>query len=74
VVNHYRSSPQYAEQPNLLTFFSGDAFNPSLESTVTKGRHMTSFLNNVGTDIACVGVSMPPALPLVRTLWPRSDG
>ena len=23
--------------PELLTFFSGDAFNPSLESSVTKG-------------------------------------
>ena len=57
IVNHYRSSPQYADQPDLLTFFSGDAFNPSLESSVTKGRHMVPVLNNLGTAAACVGVS-----------------
>jgi hypothetical protein len=56
VVNHYRSGPRFAALPDLLTFFSGDAFNPSLESTVTKGRHMIPFLNKAGTDVACVGV------------------
>ncbi|KAL2869667.1 putative 5'-nucleotidase [Aspergillus lucknowensis] len=55
VVNHYRSHPSFDGHPNLLTFFSGDAFNPSLESTVTKGRHMVPFLNRAGTDVACVG-------------------
>ncbi|KAK2757547.1 hypothetical protein FQN54_004516 [Arachnomyces sp. PD_36] len=55
IVNQYRDAPKYADQPSLLTFFSGDAFNPSLESTVTKGRHMIPFLNNAGTDVACVG-------------------
>lgn len=35
--NEYREAPQYKGQPELLTFFSGDAFNPSLESSVTKG-------------------------------------
>ena len=58
VVNHYRSNPQYSGQPKLITFFSGDAYNPSLESSVTKGRHMVPILNNIGTDVACVGVSM----------------
>ena len=58
VVDQYRSDPQYADQPKLITLFSGDAFNPSLESSVTKGRHMVPILNNVGTDVACVGVSM----------------
>ncbi|KAI9373459.1 Metallo-dependent phosphatase-like protein [Aspergillus egyptiacus] len=56
VVNHYRLDPRYDGQPAPLTFFSGDAFNPSLESTVTKGRHMVPFLNKAGTDVACVGV------------------
>ena len=60
VVKEYRLSPCYADQPSLLTLFSGDAFNPSLESSVTKGRHMVPFLNAVGTDIACVGVRMAP--------------
>lgn len=58
VVNFYRSDPRFAGQPGLLTFFSGDVFNPSLESTVTKGRHMVPFLNKAGIDVACVGVSM----------------
>ncbi|CAG8411848.1 unnamed protein product [Penicillium salamii] len=55
LVNYYRSHSQFAGQPDILTFFSGDAFNPSIESTITKGRHMVPFLNTVGTDVACVG-------------------
>lgn len=35
--NHYRSDEKYQSQPSLITLFSGDAFNPSLESSVTKG-------------------------------------
>lgn len=58
VVNYYRSDPRFEDQPRLLTFFSGDAFNPSIESTVTKGRHMMPFLNKAGTDVACMGVRM----------------
>ena len=58
VVQDYRSNPRYQGQSSLITFFSGDAFNPSLESSVTKGRHMVPFLNAIGTDLACVGVSM----------------
>ena len=57
VVNHYRSDPRYAQQSKLITLFSGDAYNPSLESSVTKGRHMVPVLNTIGTDVACVGVS-----------------
>ncbi|KAK5954367.1 hypothetical protein OHC33_004089 [Knufia fluminis] len=55
VVNEYRNSDKFNGQPKLLTFFSGDAFNPSLESSVTKGSHMVPILNNIGTDVACVG-------------------
>ncbi|KAL7271992.1 hypothetical protein RUND412_005216 [Rhizina undulata] len=55
LINHYRDSPDFAGQPELLTFFSGDAFNPSLESSVTKGRHMVPLLNNIGTHVACLG-------------------
>ena len=58
VVNHYRSAPEYSDQSKLITLFAGDAYNPSLESSVTKGRHMVPILNNIGTDVACVGVSM----------------
>ena len=35
---YYRNDERFKGQPKLLTFFSGDAFNPSLESSVTKGR------------------------------------
>ena len=35
--NEYRDGEKFKGQPDLLTFFSGDAFNPSLESSVTKG-------------------------------------
>jgi hypothetical protein len=63
VVKEYRDDVRYADQPSLLTLFSGDAFNPSLESSITKGRHMVSFLNAVGTDMACVGVRTAPFSP-----------
>lgn len=55
VINDYRSSERYGDQPALITLFSGDAFNPSLESSVTKGSHMVPVLNGFGTDCACVG-------------------
>ncbi|KAI5845791.1 Metallo-dependent phosphatase-like protein [Morchella snyderi] len=55
LTNHYRDAPEFQGQPALLTFFSGDVFNPSLESTVTKGRHMVPILNKIGTDVACLG-------------------
>ncbi|KAL7272837.1 hypothetical protein RUND412_004334 [Rhizina undulata] len=55
LVNHYRDSPDFAGQLELLTFFSGDAFNPSLESFVTKGQHMVPLLNNIGTNVARLG-------------------
>jgi 5'-nucleotidase len=36
VINEYRDKARYAGQPDLLILFSGDAFNPSIESTITK--------------------------------------
>ncbi|KAK2592692.1 hypothetical protein QQS21_009622 [Conoideocrella luteorostrata] len=51
----YQEGKQYEGQPKILTLFSGDAFNPSLESSVTKGRHMVPVLNAINTDCACVG-------------------
>ncbi|PHH60029.1 hypothetical protein CDD81_2197 [Ophiocordyceps australis] len=55
LVDEYRDGQQFQGQPELLTLFSGDAFNPSLESTVTKGRHMVHVLNAIKTDCACAG-------------------
>jgi len=37
VCNYYRDNERFKGQPDLVTVFSGDAFNPSLESSVTKG-------------------------------------
>jgi hypothetical protein len=37
LANYYRNDSRFKDQSKLLTFFSGDAFNPSLESSVTKG-------------------------------------
>ncbi|CAM1510862.1 Fc.00g083750.m01.CDS01 [Cosmosporella sp. VM-42] len=51
----YQEGKQYEGQSKLLTLFSGDVFNPSLESTVTKGQHMVPVLNEIRTDCACVG-------------------
>ncbi|KAJ9634815.1 hypothetical protein H2204_006048 [Knufia peltigerae] len=53
--NYYRNDGRFIGQPKLITLFSGDAFNPSLESSVTKGSHMVPVLNMIGTDAACVG-------------------
>lgn len=38
LVKHYRDDEKFKGQPNVLTFFSGDAFNPSIESSITKGK------------------------------------
>ncbi|KAG5925500.1 hypothetical protein E4U53_003290 [Claviceps sorghi] len=51
----YQEGKAFEGQPKILTLFSGDAFNPSLESSVTKGRHMVPVLNAIKTDCACVG-------------------
>ena len=53
--NYYRDDKKFKDQPKLITVFSGDAYNPSTESAVTRGSHMVPILNNIGTDIACAG-------------------
>ncbi|GAB1318380.1 hypothetical protein MFIFM68171_08590 [Madurella fahalii] len=55
VCKEYRDAERFRGQPDLITLFSGDAFNPSLESSVTKGSHMVPILNMIGTDCAVVG-------------------
>ncbi|CAK7212117.1 hypothetical protein SCUCBS95973_001333 [Sporothrix curviconia] len=54
-VEEYRTAERFKGQSDLITLFSGDAFNPSLESSVTKGSHMVPILNRLGTACACVG-------------------
>lgn len=37
LADYYRKDDSFKDAPYPLTLFSGDAFNPSRESTVTKG-------------------------------------
>ncbi|KAI4092297.1 MAG: hypothetical protein LQ344_003541 [Seirophora lacunosa] len=59
VRNFYAGDARFQGQPELVKLFSGDAFNPSLESSVTKGAHMVPVLNGImggkGRGVACVG-------------------
>ncbi|KAI8388837.1 Metallo-dependent phosphatase-like protein [Radiomyces spectabilis] len=43
------------EAVNPLVLFSGDAFNPSLEGSVTRGMHMTNVLKLLNINAACIG-------------------
>ena len=40
---------------DAVVVFSGDALNPSITSTVTKGKHMCEVLNRLGTTVSLVG-------------------
>lgn len=55
ICDFYQSERNFQDQPGALTFFSGDAFSPSLQSSVTKGKHMSAALNMLNTDVACLG-------------------
>ncbi|KAI9716604.1 MAG: hypothetical protein M1828_007637 [Chrysothrix sp. TS-e1954] len=52
VCKHYYKDEAFKGYPKAITLFSGDAFNPSLESSVTKGSHMVAVLN-VLADGSC---------------------
>merc|ERR1712007_368997 len=54
-VRQLRAESLVRGEPEAVTLFSGDVFNPSLTSTVTKGKHMVSALNAIGIQIACFG-------------------
>lgn len=43
VCKEYRGAERFRGQPELVTLFSGDVFNPSLESSITKGWSSTSY-------------------------------
>lgn len=38
-----------------LVLFSGDAFSPSVESSITRGSHMVPVLNYLSPDVALTG-------------------
>ncbi len=65
LVKHYREDEKFQGQPDLLTMFSGDAFNPSLESSVTKG--MFCALNATG-GLEHLDTQVPPN---PNTRWER---
>ncbi|PNW85312.1 hypothetical protein CHLRE_03g180450v5 [Chlamydomonas reinhardtii] len=44
-----------ANGSNPLVLFSGDAYNPSLMSTITLGKQMPPVLNEIGVNVSCVG-------------------
>lgn len=47
LIKHYEEDAKFKGQPNLVTLFSGDAFNPSLESSVTKGTYLHIVIRNL---------------------------
>ncbi|KIJ67333.1 hypothetical protein HYDPIDRAFT_84404 [Hydnomerulius pinastri MD-312] len=51
----FRKAKAGPEDERPLTIFSGDAFSPSLESSVMKGDHMVPVLNHLLIDVACYG-------------------
>ncbi|OAL26806.1 hypothetical protein AYO20_09948 [Fonsecaea nubica] len=51
VCNYYRNDERFSGQPDLIPLFSGDAFNPSLESSVTKGSLCSALLISVNHDL-----------------------
>jgi 2',3'-cyclic-nucleotide 2'-phosphodiesterase (5'-nucleotidase family) len=50
-----RLTTAIVQDHNAFVLFSGDAFNPSLMSTITSGAQMPPVLNQVGVQAACVG-------------------
>ncbi|KAF9236777.1 Metallo-dependent phosphatase-like protein [Melanogaster broomeanus] len=51
----FRQAKTLPEAERPITIFSGDAFSPSLESSVMKGEHMVPVLNHLLIDVACYG-------------------
>lgn len=52
-INETLSESNLDDKP--LVLFSGDAFNPSLEGTITRGSHMPEILNQFHIAAACLG-------------------
>lgn len=77
VCDYYAKDAAFQDLSDVMTLFSGDAFNPSLESSVTKGRHMVPVMNMLRTRISCLGYggsrSRTKVLQLIMSLQePRS--
>ncbi|UZJ56451.1 hypothetical protein CBS101457_005771 [Exobasidium rhododendri] len=71
-----KQSPfQEGERPlKGLVLFSGDVFNPSIESSVTRGEHMVDVLNACSIDCACLGNhDFDFGYPHLRTLMQQTN-
>jgi len=55
MVNSYRKGGSRYDGRDPLVLFSGDAFNPSLTSTVYKGKQMVPVLNAIKPEISVYG-------------------
>jgi 5'-nucleotidase len=57
LVNSYQKGGENYDESygSPLVFFSGDAFNPSMMSTITKGAQMVPVLNALNLTAACYG-------------------
>ncbi|GMI18964.1 hypothetical protein TeGR_g4904 [Tetraparma gracilis] len=55
MVDQLRAKAKEDGSEDPLVLFSGDAFNPSLMSTITKGKQMVPVLNASHVDVACMG-------------------
>ncbi|WFD29911.1 hypothetical protein MSPP1_000925 [Malassezia sp. CBS 17886] len=57
-----------------LVLFSGDLYNPSVESSVTRGVHMVPVINAMQVDAACVGNhDWDFGYPHLQTLMDRNN-
>ncbi|KAK9477499.1 Metallo-dependent phosphatase-like protein [Lipomyces japonicus] len=57
LLQKYRNGEKYTGSPDLVTVFSGDAFSPSMESSVTHGLHMVDIMSqdHLAIDVAVYG-------------------
>eukprot|EP00931_Biecheleriopsis_adriatica_P038098 TRINITY_DN2184_c0_g1_i1.p1 TRINITY_DN2184_c0_g1~~TRINITY_DN2184_c0_g1_i1.p1 ORF type:complete len:1777 (-),score=465.99 TRINITY_DN2184_c0_g1_i1:6-5336(-) len=54
-MNELKAESVARGENEAVVLFSGDAFNPSLTSTTTYGKHMVPALNAIGIHTACYG-------------------
>ena len=53
-VQKIRDLQSHAAPDQVPVLFSGDVFNPSTLSSITRGHHMVPVINRI-VDVACVG-------------------
>ena len=54
-VKRTRAEIKDGQGRDVFTIFSGDAFSPSIMSTILRGEQMVPVLNAIGIDVACLG-------------------